>query len=155
VNRAVSPTRRGLLTRVTGFVELRLLGESLLCVCSFLKITEMAQFFGLVTPRYKLCINFDPKSGLGYILGHFFTNPSGHLAADQLLFLERRRKSLMKRVMRALVARVARWFIFKPKIQIWVNFGGPWKMMIYFTAIWNILQTSGIFYNPLVHFVFI
>jgi hypothetical protein len=22
--------------------------------------------------------------------------------------------------------RVARWFVFKPKIQIWVNFGGPW-----------------------------
>jgi hypothetical protein len=22
-------------------------------------------------------------------------------------------------------ARVARWFVFKPKIQIWVNFGGP------------------------------
>jgi hypothetical protein len=21
--------------------------------------------------------------------------------------------------------RVARWYIFKPKIQIWVNFGGP------------------------------
>jgi hypothetical protein len=23
--------------------------------------------------------------------------------------------------------RVARWHIFKPKIPIWVNFGGPWK----------------------------
>jgi hypothetical protein len=23
-------------------------------------------------------------------------------------------------------ARVARWFIFEPKIPIWVNFGGPW-----------------------------
>jgi hypothetical protein len=23
--------------------------------------------------------------------------------------------------------RVARWFLFKPKIPIWVNFGGPWK----------------------------
>jgi hypothetical protein len=22
-------------------------------------------------------------------------------------------------------SRVARWFVFKPKIQIWVNFGGP------------------------------
>jgi hypothetical protein len=22
--------------------------------------------------------------------------------------------------------RVARWYIFKPKIPIWVNFGGPW-----------------------------
>jgi hypothetical protein len=23
------------------------------------------------------------------------------------------------------IYRVARWFIFKPKIPIWVNFGGP------------------------------
>jgi hypothetical protein len=30
-----------------------------------------------------------------------------------------------------------------------------WKMLIYFMAIWNILQTLGIFYDQLVHFVFI
>jgi hypothetical protein len=24
-------------------------------------------------------------------------------------------------------SRVARWFIFKPKIPIWDNFGGPWN----------------------------
>jgi hypothetical protein len=30
-----------------------------------------------------------------------------------------------------------------------------WKMSIYFKDIWNILQTFGIFYNCLVHFVFI
>jgi hypothetical protein len=23
--------------------------------------------------------------------------------------------------------RVARWYIFKPKIPFWVNFGGPWN----------------------------
>jgi hypothetical protein len=28
------------------------------------------------------------------------------------------------------------------------------KMLIYFVAIWNILQTFGIFYDHLVHFVF-
>jgi hypothetical protein len=33
--------------------------------------------------------------------------------------------------------RVARWFIFKPKIPIWVNFGGPWK------------ESVGIFYDHL------
>jgi hypothetical protein len=48
--------------------------------------------------------------------------------------------------------RVARWFIFKPKIPIWVNFG---KKLIYFMAIWNILLTFGIFYDHLVFFVFI
>jgi hypothetical protein len=36
---------------------------------------------------------------------------------------------------------VARWYIFKPKISIWVNFGGPqngkcWNR--YFIAVWNI-----------------
>jgi sorbitol-specific phosphotransferase system component IIC len=25
------------------------------------------------------------------------------------------------------LTRVARWFIFKPKITIWVSFGGPWN----------------------------
>jgi hypothetical protein len=26
-----------------------------------------------------------------------------------------------------LKTRVARWFVFKPKIPIWVNFGGPYN----------------------------
>jgi hypothetical protein len=30
-----------------------------------------------------------------------------------------------------------------------------WKMLIYFTAIWNILQAFGTFYDHSVHFVFI
>jgi hypothetical protein len=48
--------------------------------------------------------------------------------------------------------RVARWCIFKPKIPIWVNFGGPWngkvwyslwQFEIYITAIWYILWPFG------------
>jgi hypothetical protein len=36
------------------------------------------------------------------------------------------------------------------------NFGASdWKMLIYFMAIWNILWIFGIFYDHLVHFVFI
>jgi hypothetical protein len=44
--------------------------------------------------------------------------------------------------------RVARCYIFKPKIPIWVNFGGPWNgkgwyillsFEIYITAMWYIL----------------
>jgi hypothetical protein len=49
-------------------------------------------------------------------------------------------------------------FFFEPKIPIWVNFGGPYidcKMLTHFMAVWNILQTFGIFYDRLVHFVFI
>jgi hypothetical protein len=49
----------------------------------------------------------------------------------------------------SVVCRVARWFIFKPKIPVWVNFGVPyidWKMFIYLMVIW----TFGIFYDHLV-----
>jgi hypothetical protein len=45
------------------------------------------------------------------------------------------------------LTRVARWFLFKPKIPILVNFGGlylDWKMLLYFMAIWDI-------YDHLVH----
>jgi hypothetical protein len=53
--------------------------------------------------------------------------------------------------------RVARWFVFKPKIQIWVNFGGPWNEkngifhgpLEYITAIWYILCLLS---GNLVHF---
>jgi hypothetical protein len=48
--------------------------------------------------------------------------------------------------------RVARWFVFKPKIPIWVNFGGSYRMenarifydhLKYFTVIWYILWPFG------------
>jgi hypothetical protein len=42
-----------------------------------LKITEGAHIFGYFFPRIRLSINFD-KNGLGYTLGHFFENASGH-----------------------------------------------------------------------------
>jgi hypothetical protein len=72
--------------------------------------------------------------------------------------------------------RVARWFVFEPKIPIWINFGGPcdgrcwyilwpfglfyghlsilYGLLVYFMAIWSILWSSvniirpfGIFYG--------
>jgi hypothetical protein len=48
--------------------------------------------------------------------------------------------------------RVARWFVFKPKIQIWVNYGAPWneKKLVYYMALWNIFLPFGIFYGNLV-----
>jgi hypothetical protein len=49
--------------------------------------------------------------------------------------------------------RVARWYVFKPKIPIWVNIGGPWNGKVWYTYsvdIWNILWTFGIFYGRLV-----
>jgi hypothetical protein len=48
--------------------------------------------------------------------------------------------------------RVARWFIFGPKIPIWADFVRvlDWKMLLYFMAIGNILWTFVIFHDHLV-----
>jgi hypothetical protein len=46
--------------------------------------------------------------------------------------------------------RVARWYIFKPKIPIWVNFGGPWNLKG-----WYILWPFAIFYGHSVYFMVI
>jgi hypothetical protein len=45
---------------------------------SSLKITKLAQKFGATFSRQGLCINFDQKNGLGYVLSDFFTDPSCH-----------------------------------------------------------------------------
>jgi hypothetical protein len=64
-------------------------------------------------------------------------------------------------------SRVARWFVFKPEISIWVNFGGPWNRkcgyilwpfgifyghLEYFMAIWYNLLPFGIVCGYLVYF---
>jgi hypothetical protein len=45
------------------------------------------------------------------------------------------------------VIRVARWYIFKTKITIWVNFD-----LLYFKAIRYILWSFGILFDDLAHF---
>jgi hypothetical protein len=62
--------------------------------------------------------------------------------------------------------RVARWYIFNPKIPIWVNFGGScngrflcmlWLFgpfsgnLVYFMALWYILWSFGLFFPVLVY----
>jgi hypothetical protein len=49
---------------------------------------------------------------------------------------------------------VARWYIFKPKIPIGVNFGGSCNIICWY-ILWSILRPFGIFYNHLVYFVVI
>jgi hypothetical protein len=51
--------------------------------------------------------------------------------------------------------KVARWFIFKPKIPIWVKFGGPWKGKFchIFMTTWNISVPFGTLHGRLVQFV--
>jgi hypothetical protein len=52
---------------------------------SFLKLKEAAQIFGLLFSHGEkyVCNNFD-KNGLGYMLGDFLTNSSGHPDKDSL-----------------------------------------------------------------------
>jgi hypothetical protein len=56
---------------------------------------------------------------------------------------------------REVASSAARWYIFKPKNPIWVNFVGPWNWKgwyVYSMAIWNILRPLGICYGHLVIF---
>jgi hypothetical protein len=46
--------------------------------------------------------------------------------------------------------RVARWFVFKPKIPILVNFGRPWS-----ENFWYILWSFGLFHIHLVYFMYV
>jgi hypothetical protein len=45
-------------------------------------------------------------------------------------------------------SRVARWYVFKPKILIRVNFGGPWNEKSCY-----IIWPYGIFYDYLIYFM--
>jgi hypothetical protein len=54
----------------------------------------------------------------------------------------------MRAVSKGFYTRVARWYIFKPKIQDWVYFGRPWNRQR-----WYILWPFGIFQNHLVCFM--
>jgi hypothetical protein len=54
----------------------------------------------------------------------------------------------MKRARALQRPRVARWFVFKPKIPIWVNYGGPYN-----GKCWYILRSFEIFYCHLAYFI--
>jgi hypothetical protein len=94
---------------------------------------------GYCFPQYKKCIIFD-RTWVGwytYILGDFFANSSGHPAKDGKVPCEMlahllgvtsvsvagvAKNGVVKANKSLLLNRVARWYICKPKIQIWVNF---------------------------------
>jgi hypothetical protein len=58
--------------------------------------------------------------------------------------------------MKNMHSRVARWYICKPKIPIWVNFRGSCWYILWpsgiFSVIWYIFRPFGIFYGHLVYF---
>jgi hypothetical protein len=52
------------------------------------------------------------------------------------------------------VCRVARWFIFKPKIPLWEVW--QWKILVHFVATWPLFRSFGIscgFYGHWVYFL--
>jgi hypothetical protein len=76
--------------RVTRFGEISPIGR-LFTFSSFLKLTEVAQIFGLLffhDTRY-VCtyILILPINGLGFVLGDSFTNSSGHPGQGWQIFL--------------------------------------------------------------------
>jgi hypothetical protein len=51
-----------------------------------------------------------------------------HFSPFGMLFQEKSGNLAQRWVLTFIVGvGVAKWFIFKPKIPIWVNFGGPWN----------------------------
>jgi hypothetical protein len=81
-----------------------------------------------------------PKYGLVMQIYHLHSNPATDVHRCAYTHMHR------------FAARVARWYIFRPKIPIWVNFRGTreLKMLVYFMVIGHILRPFGVFYGHLV-----
>jgi hypothetical protein len=84
------------------------LGVFTLCAI-FFKLTEVAQIFGqLFFPRFKSCIDFD-KSCMGYILGDFIWNTSGHPCDIKSLLSDRCYKTVFRCTFQLLFTSVKDW----------------------------------------------
>jgi hypothetical protein len=68
--------------------------------------------------------------------------------SNQNAVIEKSQDNLKTQIGNAPIDRVARWFVFKPKIQIWVNYGGSCT-----GRCWYILWTLGPFYSLLLYFM--
>jgi hypothetical protein len=130
----VNPSLHGFVSRVTRFGQI-LAKWANVNFWQFLYVPLLQEL-----PKYILDYFFTRKYnlllmtniGLGHILGDFF-----HQAHPVALFVTPvpvpdpqfgaianflRQQICTTDTVRV---RVARWFVFRPKIQIWVNFGGP------------------------------
>jgi hypothetical protein len=114
-------------------------------------------YFSKLSPK----VDYHP---VGEKSPHLVTLSQIPIFLSQLSYLISNRNSQCFRIRFA--TSVARWFIFKPKIQIWVNFGrscngrcfvflGPFWLfygqMVHFMVIWYILLSFGIFLPVLVY----
>jgi hypothetical protein len=87
------------------------------------------------------------KKGLGYFWGDIFTNSSGRPVPCLFLHCQKGKPLGIRQSTneRHFLVRVARWFILKPKIPIWVNFGRPYNGECFY-----ILRPFGRLYGHLV-----
>jgi hypothetical protein len=112
-------------------------------------------FWGHFFHRYiKFCIHLKKKKCVGPQLGHISQN---HLVALSGTKKRTTSFSLFSEFFKYIFhytigvrkSRVARWFIFKPNIPIWVNFRVScmyWMMLVYFMTIWSIFQVYLVYY---------
>jgi hypothetical protein len=104
-------------------------------------------FLGSFYPRQKLYYSLDKlaKNGFGNVLGDYFsqthlvTLPCNSGSPSNRFFISAFRVQ----------SRVARWYIFKTKIHIWVNFGGPCIEKVATMAVWNRLRPFETFWANL------
>jgi hypothetical protein len=95
-----------------------------------------------VKPRSHICCKLDLQE-----LRNYCRNVLGPVKRKQITKFE------SKSVVGDYIIRIARWYIFKPKIPILVNFGGSFNgrclyiscHLVYFVTIWYILWPFGIF----------
>jgi hypothetical protein len=133
-----------LFDRVTRFG--RIFDQVLQTLGSFFNLQKSPTFSGYFFPRLGLRINFDEKwVGLhfGRLLHELVRSHCFSLSWEWLKNLSRTNFGSA-----SIRARVARLYIFKPKIQIWVNFVGPLT-----GKCWYILWPIVIYFGHLVYFM--
>jgi hypothetical protein len=81
----------------------------------------------VIFPQKKSCFGqfLTERKLLGNILGIFFTARLVTLDSQAVVTKTEWASQTLLQFNDEIWTRVARWFLFKPKIPIWVNFGGP------------------------------
>jgi hypothetical protein len=103
-----------------------------------MKMTEIGEIFWLLFPMLQVMYSVWQRTASFWAI--FITNASGHPASNQSRKMQHSNDTAS--------ARVARWFVFKPKIPIWEKISGSWIGSCRY-----ILWTFGTFYGHLGYFM--
>jgi hypothetical protein len=72
-------------------------------------------------------VNYNPRKQPKESFLSYWTALCGMMAVDKKVCHRKFLPEKQKGQLTTIPCRVARWFVFKPKIPIWVNFRGPWN----------------------------